>query len=187
VEGWVREDRPDQAVEKILDAAGKVFVEQGVASAGMSQVAEAAGCSRGTLYRYFKSRHELHLAYVQRATLEIVERVRAAVAGIDDPRERLIEYILCSLREVRGEPATAAWFAPGAADVGARMSRSAEVVERVTTAFVSEALGPPRSDPDVQLRARWFVRVVVSLLSDPGESDEEERALIERFVAPALL
>ena len=117
--GWLRESQPDQAGERILDAAEKVFVERGVSAAGMAEIAEAAGCSRGTLYRYFANRHELHLAYVQREARAIQERVAEVIAEIDDPRERAVRYVLQTLHEVRAKPGTAAWFAPGAAGMAA--------------------------------------------------------------------
>ena len=180
--GWGREERPDLAIEKILDAAEKAFIEIGVSAAGMSKIAESAGCSRGTLYRYFPTRHDLHLAYVNREALRIVARVREAVAGVRDPRRRLVETLLLSVREVRRNAATAAWFEPGASGMAARMSRSSEVVGRLTEGFASE-LGAAADG----LEARWLVRIIVSLLSMPGASEAEERALIERFVAPALV
>ncbi len=184
---WLREQQPDLAAGRILDAAEKAFVERGVPSTGMAEIAEAAGCSRGTLYRYFGSRHELHLAYVNRAALEIMERVRAGLAQIGDPRRRLIEGILRSVREVRARPGTAVWFEPGVSGMAARMSRSSEVIEALTTAFVSDLLGLRGNDAESRLRARWFVRVIVSLLAMPGESEADERALVERFAVPALL
>ena len=193
---WGREEQPDLAVEKILDAADKAFGELGVAGAGMAQVAEFAGCSRGTVYRYFPNRHELHMAYVERSALGMVERLHAELAGIDDPRRRLVEGILRSVREVRRNPGTAAWFEPGASGMAARMSRTSEVIETLTTRFVSALLGTGEGGTgeggtgegaaEGRLRARWFVRVIVSLLAMPGESEAEERALVERFVAPAL-
>jgi AcrR family transcriptional regulator len=184
--GWRREDQPDQAAEKILDAAEKAFIERGVSAAGMGEIAEAAGCSRGTLYRYFKSRHELHLAYVERAALVIRDRVREQVTGVDDPETRALEYILCAVREVRQNPGTAAWFEPNASGLGARMSQASEVVETLMTTFAAQPSEPQRSDPEAQLRARWIIRIIVSLLANPGASEEEERALVERFVAPLL-
>jgi AcrR family transcriptional regulator len=186
-DGWRREERPDVAVDRILDAAEKVFVEVGVSAAGMARIADAAGCSRGTLYRYFESRHALHVAYVDRASRRIVERVRERAGRIDDPRRRLVESILEAVREVRHNPATAAWFEPGVSGLAARMGRSSEVTEALATAFVARLLGARRDDPESRLRARWVVRVVISLLGMPGESEAEERALVERFVAPALL
>jgi AcrR family transcriptional regulator len=185
--GWGREDQPDLAVDRILDAAEKAFVERGVTAVGMADVAEVAGCSRGTLYRYFDSRHALHTAYVNRAAARMLERLRIELASIDDPRERLVEGILRAIREVRRDPGTAAWFEPGAEQIAARMSRSSEVVDGITGAFVSELLGGRSGDRERRLRARWVVRVIVSFLAFPGASPAEERALVERFVAPALL
>lgn len=183
---WGREEQPDLAVEKILDAAEKAFVESGVSAAGMAEIASFAGCSRGTLYRYFPNRHELHLAYVERTARQIGERVRTAVAGIEDPQQRLAEGILRSVREVRANPGTAAWFESGASGMAARMSRSSEVIQSLTARFASALLVTDERDPEGRLLARWFVRVILSLLAMPGESDAEERALVERFVAPVL-
>ncbi len=184
---WLREPQPDLAAERILDAADKAFVELGVSAAGMGKVAEYAGCSRGTLYRYFPNRHALHVAYVDREARRINARVRDAIAEIEDPRARLVESIVLSLREVRGSPGTAAWFAPGISDLAARMSRSSEVVDRMTRGFVAGLFAADGSDSEDRLRARWMVRVIVSLLALPGTDEAEERALVERFVAPVLV
>ena len=184
--GWTREDRPDLAGEKILDAAGKAFVELGVSGAGMAQIAEYAGCSRGTLYRYFKNRHELHLAYVDRTARRISRSVRTSVASIEDPRARLVEWVLRTVHEVRQDPAAMAWFEPGTAGIAARMSRSSEVVESLNVAVVSEVLGEPLEEARRRLVIRWLVRVITSLLTLPEETPAEERALIERFVIPGL-
>jgi hypothetical protein len=35
--------------------------------------------------------------------------------------------------------------------------------------------------------SRWLVRVVVSFLTTPGNDEAEERELLSRFVAPAVL
>ena len=59
---WRREEDSGPAVDKILEAAERAFVELGVSAAGMAEIARFAGCSRGTLYRYFENRHALHLA-----------------------------------------------------------------------------------------------------------------------------
>ncbi len=184
---WLREEQPDIAVDKILSAADKTFVELGVSAAGMAQIANTAGCSRGTLYRYFKRRHELHVAYVNRAAREIARRVRDRIATVEDPRERLVEGILASIREVRRNPGTAAWFELGSSELAARMSRSSEVVETLTDSFVSQLLGRQPRSRERRLHARWLVRVIISLLAAPEESVAEERLLVERFVVPPLL
>ena len=54
-------------------------------------------------------------------------------------------------------------------------------------AFGADVLGPPGRDRERKLRTRWLIRVILSLLSDPGESEAEERALVECCVAPTWL
>lgn len=152
--------------ERILDAAAHLFAEHGVNAVGMGEVARAAGCSRATLYRYFPDRRALHVAFVHREARRIGARV---------PAGDLAEAVLASVREVRARPELLAWF--GAADAGttAELAQSSEVIEALgLSAAGDEAL------------ARWLVRVIVSLLIVPGRDEAEERALVERFVVPAV-
>ncbi|MFP6655112.1 MAG: TetR/AcrR family transcriptional regulator [Myxococcota bacterium] len=185
---WGREDQSDLAVEKILEAADKAFTEIGVSAAGMGEIASYAGCSRGTLYRYFKNRHELHVAYAKRTALVIQRRAHDAVAKFEDPEERLVEYVLRAVAEVRNDPAAAAWFAPNVSRIESRMSRSSEVAEVLTGAFAADVpASQVAGQPELRLTHRWIVRVIVSLLSDPGEDAAEERAIVERFVVPSIM
>lgn len=64
-ESGVRRDR-DARRCAILDAAEKVFLEEGFAAASMSAIAARVGGSKGTLYNYFRSKEALFEAYVQR-------------------------------------------------------------------------------------------------------------------------
>jgi AcrR family transcriptional regulator len=184
---WSREDQSDLAAQKILDAAARAFVDLGVSGAGMSEIARYAGCSRGTLYRYFENRHELHVAFVNDRAMRLVAELRVELKDIDDPAQQLCEYIARAVQKVRSNPAMAAWFAPGESGITARMSRSSEVIGSLADAFVSSLQGSVRDDPSSRMRARWMVRVIVSLLTMPGDSEAEERALIERFVVPTVL
>ncbi len=166
------------AAERILDAAGELFADSdggGIGGVSMGDVARAAGCSRATLYRYFADRHELHVAFVHREARRIGGLVAADASRVRDPEQRLVTAILSAVRRVREAPALAAWFA------GADAAATAELA---TSSPVIEALGHTvGADP---LAARWMVRVIVSLLIVPGRNAGEERALVERFVVPAL-
>ncbi len=184
---WLREEQADLAAQKILDGAARAFVDLGVSGAGMGEIARYAGCSRGTLYRYFKNRHELHLAFVNDRAMRLVAELRVELRDIDDPAQRLREYIVGAVQKVRRNPAMAAWFEPGESGITARMSRGSEVIGCLADAFVSNLHGERRDAPSSGMQARWMVRVIVSLLTMPGDSEDEERVLIERFVVPAVL
>ncbi len=70
----------DATARALLDAALRVFAEQGVRSARMEDVAAAAGVSRATLYYHFRSREALLEALV----LDGVDGLAGAVTGTID-------------------------------------------------------------------------------------------------------
>jgi len=72
----------DRFSSSILEAAARVLSEHG-AAASMSDVAEAAGIGRATLYRYFASREDLLRAL--------------SVAAVDDANARLVAADLDSV------------------------------------------------------------------------------------------
>ena len=189
---WLREEQPELAVSKILEAASRAFLELGVSQTKMGDIARYASCSRGTLYNYFKNRSELHLAYVSHAATTVSARVRFELEKMDDPREKFIEGILCSVREVRADPGLSTWFEPGESGFAANLSRGSEVVSRIAEEFAAELLSQSKVANATQkdskrLLARWFVRIIVSLLTMPGESAQEERALVEGYAAAVFL
>jgi AcrR family transcriptional regulator len=59
--------------EQILDAAIAVFARSGYRTATTTHVAEAAGISQASIFKYFKTRDELFLAVIDR----IMERTQA--------------------------------------------------------------------------------------------------------------
>ena len=85
--------RSDRTAGAILDAAAHVLSEQGSSSSSMADVAEAAGVSRATLYRYYPDRESLLHALAAQALADAAARL--ADAGLDRaPVEEAIERIV---------------------------------------------------------------------------------------------
>jgi AcrR family transcriptional regulator len=182
---WLAARRTEVAADRILDAAGELFAQQEAATVGMHEIASAAGCSRATLYRYFENREALYTAYVHRESYRLYREMTEQINSVVDPRERLIEGMLASLRNVRESPALASWFSTTQRPIGAEMAEQSEVIKALTEAFVI-SLGP--DDPElVAHRARWLVRVMTSLFLFPGHNEDDERAMLEEFVVPIVL
>ncbi|HTH84813.1 TetR/AcrR family transcriptional regulator [Mycobacterium sp.] len=182
---WLAARRTEVAADRILDAAGELFTKKEAATVGMHEIASAAGCSRATLYRYFENREALYTAYVHRESYRLYREMIEQINSVTDPRERLIEGMLASLRNVRESPALASWFATTQRPIGAEMAEQSEVIKALTEAFVV-SLGP--DDPElVSHRARWLVRVMTSLFLFPGHNDADERVMLEDFVVPIVL
>lgn len=181
---WLAAHRSEVAADRILDAAERLYTEHDPASIGMNEIARAAGCSRATLYRYFESREALRTAYVHRETLRLGREIMQQIGDIDDPRDQLITSITATLRMVRQRPALAAWFASTRPPIGGELAGQSEVIAGLAAAFL-QSLGP-EAPAAVKRRARWTVRVIVSLLMFPGQDEADERAMLEEFVAPVV-
>ena len=181
---WLASRRTEVAADRILDAAEELYTQRDQASIGMNEIARAAGCSRATLYRYFESREALRTAYVHRETHRLSRAIAERIAGIEDPRERLIASTTAALRMVRESPALSSWFATTRPPIGGELAGHSEVITALAAAFVN-SLGP--EDPAVvERRARWVVRVLTSLLMFPGHDEADERAMLEEFVVPIV-
>jgi AcrR family transcriptional regulator len=170
-----------EAAQRLLDAAGELFAERGVAAVGMADVAHAAGCSRATLYRYFASRTELRTAFVHREARRVGAAVQAEIDGIRDPHERMLTGVQSAVRRVRLDPTLSSWFRDDAGGIAMSLAQSSPVIETI----ISTSLGNA-SDARIQRHARWLVRMIVSLLAMPGTDADDEHALLDRFVRAVL-
>ncbi|QYY25947.1 TetR family transcriptional regulator [Diaphorobacter sp. MNS-0] len=80
----------DATRNSLLDAAERVFYEKGVSRASLSDIAQAAGATRGAIYWHFKDKVDLFNAMMDRVThpLEQVGSKSASMATLP-PLERL--------------------------------------------------------------------------------------------------
>ena len=173
---WLADERTQLAAERILDAAGELFVERGISRVSMADVAAAAGCSRATLYRYFADRQELHLAFIHREGRRVGALVARDIASVAGRESQVVAAVTSAVRHVRDSPHLAAWFEAGDASLTTELVRSSDVLGSLGLGLADDSAA-----------ARWLVRVVVSLLSMPGRDAAEERELVERFVAPGVV
>ena len=77
---------------RILDAAAELIVRNGLESP-MSAIAATAGVATGSLYNYFKSKHEMILAVYARLADEIADAVVVEIDRSLSHRERLMRYV----------------------------------------------------------------------------------------------
>jgi AcrR family transcriptional regulator len=75
--------------QQLLRAAQDVFVAQGFHAAAMDDIADRAGVSKPVLYQHFPGKRELYLALLEHQVAELTDRVRQAMAGTEDNRERV--------------------------------------------------------------------------------------------------
>jgi TetR/AcrR family fatty acid metabolism transcriptional regulator len=84
---------------RILEAAIKVFAEQGFFHSTISQVAKEAGVADGTIYLYFKNKDDILIQFYNYKTRNIFNRFRETVKEAENPSEKFRNLIRCHLRE----------------------------------------------------------------------------------------
>ncbi|MEU5701489.1 TetR/AcrR family transcriptional regulator [Streptomyces aurantiacus] len=147
--------RPSEARSRLLDAACRLFYEEGIHSVGVDRIVTEAQVTRATFYRHFPSKEDLVVAYLDEAHQAERSRADTAVAG--------------------GLPA---------ADTVRALSRSiAQGIQSPDyrgCAFINAVAEYPDSDHPVHqavlAHRQWFLDTVAGLLAQIREAPAEAAA-----------
>ncbi|MCL4253565.1 MAG: TetR/AcrR family transcriptional regulator [Anaerolineae bacterium] len=78
------------AREKILEVAGGLFFQYGYRAIGIDMIIAESQIAKATLYRHFKSKDELIVAYLEEMNRQFWAWFDGATAPHDDPKDQLI-------------------------------------------------------------------------------------------------
>lgn len=78
--------------ERILEAAGEVFAEQGYAGASINEIVRRSGGSLGTVYKFFGNKLGLFEAYFQKATCALFSQFHADEFWTDNLQDSLTKF-----------------------------------------------------------------------------------------------
>ena len=78
------QERSRHTVERILDAATRVFHERGYAGATTNDIADEAGLSIGSLYQYFPNKDALLVALTQRHITTTTSSLAAMIGKLPE-------------------------------------------------------------------------------------------------------
>lgn len=87
--------------QKIMQAATRVFAEQGFYNSTVADVARDAEVADGTIYLYFKNKDDLLISIFEHSMDVFIQAVCEEIDGIDDPVEKLRKFVLLHLQLVQ--------------------------------------------------------------------------------------
>jgi len=90
--------------QALLDAALRIFAQQGVAELQLNKLAEEANVSQGTVYNYFTSREEVLDAVGLEMANQFSHRISAVSEGIENGAQRTSVGIRMFIRETERNP-----------------------------------------------------------------------------------
>ena len=191
-------ESPKSVRDRLIDAAEECMRAKGIRATTVSEVAEAAGVSRGWLYRHFPDKVTLlgaaivrlnnaywtdahaMLASIDGLDNQIVTGIQHGRTAYDDPGALLMklrveepdEFAACAGAGVQG-------LVPDLADFWSRYLVAAR------------DNGEIHPDTDIDDAAEWIARVILSLATMPGQrldanNADELLAHVRRYVMPGL-
>ncbi len=91
----------------ILDVAGGLFYREGIRAVGIDRIIAEADIAKATLYRHFRSKEDLVLAYLEGRHALVMEGLHEVLAQWPHPRDQIAEifdrlYIKADHPEFRG-------------------------------------------------------------------------------------
>ncbi len=177
---------PDGVRERILDAATQCLLESGLDARLHATIAERAGLSRPTLYKYVGDQTAILKAVLDR---EIDRFFLAAVPMLstsDDLQNNLVDAIVFVVHYARRhELLQKALREHPELVLPALTTESAPLVNRIHGLFsdqLERAVAGLEVPLDVRTVAEWSYRLAISLVTTPSavptQTDEELRAYI---------
>jgi AcrR family transcriptional regulator len=141
----------------LLMAAREVFLTEGYAQAGVTEIVTRAGASVGSLYHHFSGKAELYLALFEELHNDQARRTRRAVrearqAGVRDPRQLFL--------------------------VGARAYLDGCVEQRELTSLFVRGDGPPGFDLVMRTRLAEWVSKNTEFFARSGEPLDQAAAVV---------
>lgn len=101
--------KPDKR-SRILQAAVKVFAEKGFYNARVAEIAKRAGVADGTIYLYFKNKHELLILIFEEEMEKFIAQIQREIDAEADAVSKLRRFVRTHLSFVRKNPKLAQVF-----------------------------------------------------------------------------
>ncbi len=93
-----RPPKIENARQRILDHAARLFAEKGYETSSLAELAERLGLTKPALYNYFASKQELYDAIILATLSGLVETVTTSVVRETSPSARLQRFMLSHAR-----------------------------------------------------------------------------------------
>lgn len=149
--------------DAIYDAAIELFADKGFDEVTVEEIAQAAGVSRRTFFRYFESKDDL----LAQNVINYGKALSAAIAGCPksaSPLETIRETVMAIAKQAAAMPRTRQVIQIAQRSASARQayrSRMTEAEDAVSEAFASRFRNTSKDD----LKARLFAGLTFSIMS----------------------
>jgi AcrR family transcriptional regulator len=180
---------PGAARDRLLEAAARCVARDGLPGLTMAALAEEAGVSRPTVYRYFADRRTLLEATLFYAGRSLADALAEQLRRHTTPAEKAIEAMVFVLDEIPRNPVLGAVWGATLLDAFAVAGTTRPTAIAWAGQALEDLVDAARWDADEAAEAvETMLRMLLSLLAapEPRRSEPELREFLGRRLVPAL-
>jgi TetR/AcrR family fatty acid metabolism transcriptional regulator len=159
-------DKNNDKYHRILEAAVRVFAEQGFYQSTISQIAREAGVADGTIYLYFKNKDDILVQFFSYKAKQVFDLFRAEVSKADNAVEKLRNLVRRHLEEFQRD-------------------KNMAIVYQAETHQNSRS-----AEPQIREMSKMYLDIVSEIV-EQGQADGSMRkdlylSLVKRFIVGAV-
>ncbi|MEV6981643.1 TetR/AcrR family transcriptional regulator [Sphaerisporangium sp. NPDC051017] len=176
----------DRRREELMAAALELFSKHDAEDVSIDDVASAAGASRALVYHYFGGKHELYVAALRGAALELEERLRPVAGGtlVEELAAGLTRYFDFVEDHAAG---FAALLRGGPANRAGEVGVIVEGVRRRLTKVILTQMRVSEPSPALRVTLRSWIACVETAGLDWLEVRDLDRAVLERLLLDQMV
>lgn len=181
-----------EARQRIIDATATCIDRYGAAKTTLSDVATELGVTRQTVYRYFSRLNDIFGEVAAQGAQSFTDAMIEHLRGVSSAAEAVVEGMLFSLRTIPTDSRVSLLLQvddDGAFGRGATSEETVRYGAEMLRRFPVDWSAAGVTEDDLDGLAELILRLLTSLLqnpSSPTRSDDELRAWLRRWVAPAV-
>jgi AcrR family transcriptional regulator len=191
--GWAGSPPTDdaEARKRIIDTASRLVDRRGAAQTTVSDIADALGITRRTVYRYFAGTEELFTAVADVALGSFVAQIDRLVADMDVAGQ-LVEIVAHIVERLPHEPQLVLLLANDRSNMFSRAMLTPDVIARCRAILHHARIDWDQlgfDDRTIDELVEFLLRIIQSMViapPDPPRSGAELRAYLHRWIGPAL-
>ncbi len=167
--------------EQIVDAANRLFYEQGYEPTSFASIAEVVGISRGNFYYHFRTKDEILEAVIQARLASTREMLACWHEGAASPLERVrrfVEIVISNREDIENYGCPVGTLTNELAKLDHPLRAQAVGVFEIFRNWLREqfeALGRSADADDLALHVLTFSQGVATLLNAFGDRDYVQR------------
>jgi TetR/AcrR family transcriptional regulator, fatty acid metabolism regulator protein len=159
-------DKNNDKYHRILEAAVRVFAEQGFYQSTISQIAREAGVADGTIYLYFKNKDDILVQFFSYKAKQVFDLFREEVSSAENAVEKLRNLVRRHLDEFQRD-------------------KNMAIVYQAETHQNSRS-----AEPQIREMSKMYLDIVSEIV-EQGQADGSMRkdlylSLVKRFIVGAV-